>query len=62
MRVEGDNRPFASVDVMDLKVIGLLDCGAQMTVLGIGSGKLIRDLKLKVQPTKLKLSTAGVGS
>lgn len=59
MQIEGDNRPFAKVDVMGLGVIGLLDCGAQMTVLGIGSEKLIRALKLKLQSTIVKLTTAG---
>lgn len=59
VRLDGDNRPFAKVDVMGIQLIGLLDCGAQMTVLGFGSGRLLRDLKLKLQPTALKLTTAG---
>ncbi|XP_055613020.1 uncharacterized protein LOC129759569 [Uranotaenia lowii] len=59
IRVEGDNRPFARVDVMGVQVVGLLDCGAQMTVLGVGSRKLLDDLKLKQYPTNIKLSTAG---
>lgn len=59
VRVDGDNRPFAKVDVMGIPVIGLLDCGAQMTVLGFGCDKLLRDLKLKLQSTDLKLTTAG---
>lgn len=59
LQVDGDNRPFVQVDVMGLQVIGLLDCGAQTTVLGIGSEKLIRALKLKLQPSSMKLTTAG---
>lgn len=59
VQVEGDNRPFARVDIMGIQVTGLLDCGAQMAVLGIGGRKLIHDLKLKLQPTSLKLTTAG---
>lgn len=59
IQVDGDNRPFAKVDVMGFHIIGLLDCGAQMTVLGIGCGKLLQDLKLKLHPTGLKLITAG---
>lgn len=53
VRVDGDNRPFAKVDIMGIPVIGLLDCGAQMTVLGFGCDKLLRDLKLKLQSTDL---------
>lgn len=58
VQVDGDNRPFAKVDILGFSVIGLLDCGAQMTVLGVGCDKLLRDLKLKLLPTDLKLTTA----
>lgn len=44
---------------MGISMIGLLDCGAQLTVLGIGSEEFIRALKLKIQPTATRLITAG---
>lgn len=59
VELESDNRPFAGVEVMGLKVVGLLDSGAQVSILGVGSDKLIRRLQLKVFPTKIRLSTAG---
>lgn len=62
IQMEGDNRPFAKVDILGISVIGLLDCGAQRTVLGTGSANLMRTLKLKVQPTTTKLITADGGS
>lgn len=57
--VENDNRPFATVDVLGVKLIGLLDSGAQISILGTGSENLVKRLKLKLLPTTTKLSTAG---
>lgn len=58
VRVDGDNRPFAKVYVLGREIVGLLDSGAQRTVLGIGCRKLIKDLKLKIFPTEVSLKTA----
>ncbi|XP_055605127.1 uncharacterized protein LOC129753338 [Uranotaenia lowii] len=58
LSVEGDNRPFTRINVMGISMLGLLDCGAQLTVIGTGSRKLLRDLKLKMLPTSVKLSAA----
>lgn len=57
--VEGDNRPFAVIDVMGVELIGLLDSGAQISILGCGSKNLLTKLKLKLLSTDTKLTTAG---
>lgn len=57
--VEGDNRPYAGVNVLGVRLIGLLDSGAQVSILGAGSKNLLRKLKLKVFPSETKVFTAG---
>lgn len=57
--IEGDNRPFAGINVLGLRLIGLLDSGAQVSILGTGSENLIRKLKLKLFNTTTKVTTAG---
>lgn len=59
MEVEGDNRPFVTVDVMGLKVTGLLDSGAQVSILGAGGDLLLRKLNLREFGSKRKLFSAG---
>lgn len=59
MEVEGDNRPFVTVDVMGLKVTGLLDSGAQVSILGAGGDRLLRKLNLREFDSKRKLFSAG---
>lgn len=58
MPVNGDNRPFIKISVMGRELVGLLDSGAQKTVLGAGCKKLLEDLNLKVFPTEVRLKTA----
>lgn len=58
IRLEGDNRPFAKVCVLGKELIGLLDSGAQRTVLGYGCKKLLREWKLKIFPAEIALKTA----
>lgn len=59
LKVDGDNRPFVNVDVLGVKLIGLLDSGAQISIVGFGSEKLLKKLKLKLLPTRTKLTAAG---
>lgn len=58
VNVTGDNRPHAQVDIMGIKVIGLLDCGAHQTVIGAGAEQLVRTLQLKTHPCNVVLKTA----
>lgn len=44
VEVAGDNRPFAGVEVLGVRLIGLLDSGAQVSILGAGSENLIGKL------------------
>ena len=44
---------------MGVKLIGLLDSGAQVSILGMGGEELLKKLKLKKFPTKMKLLAAG---
>lgn len=58
VEVDGDERPFMKVNILGKEILGLLDSGAQRTVLGIGSRKLIRDLHLTVYPSETYVKTA----
>lgn len=58
VKVDGDARPFIKVNILGKEILGLLDSGAQRTVLGIGSKKLIRELQLKVYPSDASIKTA----
>lgn len=62
VELEGDNRPFAGIEVLGVRLVGLLDSGAQVSILGTGSENLIKRLKLKLFNTHTKLSTAGGNS
>jgi len=44
--VEGDNRPFAQVKIEDLEVVGLLDSGASVSLLGEGCLETVERLGL----------------
>lgn len=59
VRVEGDNRPFVKFEVMGMPMVGLLDSGAQVSILGIGGEKLLQKLKMKRSQTRTKLFAAG---
>ncbi|XP_055603795.1 uncharacterized protein LOC129752031 [Uranotaenia lowii] len=56
--VDGDARPFVEVNVLGISMIGLLDSGAQKSVLGKGAEKLIKLLKLKLFPSNVALKVA----
>lgn len=58
VHIQGDGRPFAKVNVMGVEILGLLDSGAQRSVLGTGAEKLIRTLKLKIYSTPASVRTA----
>lgn len=45
LKVDGDNRPFVNVDVLGVKLIGLLDSGAQISIVGFGSEKLLKKIE-----------------
>lgn len=56
--LENDNRPFVKVSVFKTPLVGLLDSGAHLSILGIGALKLIRKCSLKVFPSDTTLRTA----
>lgn len=56
--VEGDNRPYAKVSILGHEIVGLLDSGANLTVLGQNSENLIKKLKLKPIPFLSNVKTA----
>lgn len=58
IEVSGDARPFVKVSILGKELIGLLDSGAQRTVLGVGSMKIVRELKLKIYPSNTNIKTA----
>lgn len=55
---QGDPRPFVKINILGHHIIGLLDSGAQCSVLGIGAEKLLKSLKLKTNPSNFNLITA----
>lgn len=54
----GDNRPHAKVSILGHEVLGLLDSGANVTVLGLNSLNFIQKLKLKLIPLFSNIKTA----
>jgi transposase InsO family protein len=58
--LEMDNRRYLEVKIFDFKVLGMLDSGANITVLGKDSLNLIRELELEIHETtkKIKVKTA----
>lgn len=58
VKLSGDARPFTRVELMGIGVIGLLDSGAQRTVLGVGAKKIMKALNLKLEPSDVNLKTA----
>lgn len=53
-----DKRPYATVKIFDTKVKGLLDSGANMSVLGKGSRKALENQNIAWRSTKLRVRTA----
>jgi transposase InsO family protein len=60
IKLEFDNRPYISVEVLGLKLLGMLDSGAQVTVLGKDSLKVLKLINLDIIPSskKVKIQTA----
>ncbi|XP_041451796.1 uncharacterized protein K02A2.6-like [Drosophila obscura] len=55
-----DDRPFTQVSLGSMKLMGLLDTGASVSLLGRGGKELIDELELKLQEsTKSSVQTAG---
>lgn len=53
-----DNRPFVKVQVLDIPLVGLLDSGANRSILGVGSAKLLDSCKLKILNANTDVTTA----
>lgn len=58
IKVKNDNRPFVRVKILSNEVIGLLDSGANVSVLGRGSDILIVKTGIKVTQANSKVQTA----
>lgn len=56
--VDGDNRPHAKVNILGHEIVGLLDSGANLSVLGQNSENLIKKLKLPLIPFISNIKTA----
>lgn len=56
--IRNDNRPYAEVYVGKKKLIGLLDSGADVTVLGKNAEKLIEELNLQKYEVNASVRTA----
>lgn len=58
IRIDGDNRHFLNVSVKSRKLIGLLDSGANISVLGKNALELANKLKLKIYSYNNSVKTA----
>ena len=58
IKLKNDNRPFAKVKIFDKEIIGLLDSGANISVLGNGSDALIKESKIQVEEDNRIVQTA----
>lgn len=58
LNLVGDNRPYAEVYIKSQKILGLLDSGANVTVLGKNSYDFINKLNLPIFPIKTSILTA----
>ncbi|XP_055584991.1 uncharacterized protein LOC129737854 [Uranotaenia lowii] len=58
LNLENDSRPFAKVTIFGLPLIGLLDSGANKSILGQGAEHFIQICRLKVLPVDLEVVTA----
>ena len=57
----GDERTYASKNILDHRLFGLLDSGSSVSVLGRGSLSFVESNNLKLRPFKSKIATA-IGS
>lgn len=58
LNLVGDNRPYAEVSIKSHKILGLLDSGANLTVLGKNAHRFINNLNLTIHPIKTSILTA----
>ncbi|XP_058445453.1 uncharacterized protein LOC131426604 [Malaya genurostris] len=58
IHVSNDDRPHIEVSAYDIPLIGLLDSGANRSILGRGAQQLIQICKLKVYNTEVDVVTA----
>lgn len=58
IKCESDNRPYVVVDVLGRKLVGLLDSGANSTVLGLHCLELVDRLDLKTHSINTCIRTA----
>lgn len=56
---EKDKRAFAEIKLGNIRIEGLLDSGASVSILGENSEEIIDGLNLKVDPVFVSLRTAG---
>ncbi|XP_055542851.1 uncharacterized protein LOC129728436 [Wyeomyia smithii] len=55
---ENGQRPFVEVSVYGNSLVGLLDSGAHLSILGIGALKLLEKCDLRLFPSEVSLKTA----
>lgn len=58
LKVANDDRPFVKIEILDVPLIGLLDSGANRSILGRGSGNLLQKCRLRLQPVNIEITTA----
>ena len=56
--LKNDERPYAEVEVGDTKLVGLLDSGASVSILGVGCRELVEKLKVPISRFYSTISTA----
>ncbi|KAL7731407.1 hypothetical protein ACLKA6_001429 [Drosophila palustris] len=59
MAVNGDKRAFAEIQLQGRRLVGLLDTGASVSLLGAGGPELIEQLGLKMTPSTTTVQAAG---
>jgi hypothetical protein len=58
VKIKNDNRPFVKVKILGKEAIGLLDSGANVTVLGKGSAEIINQCNIRVERKDTIVQTA----
>lgn len=59
VKKNNDNRPYISIDILSLQFTGLLDSGANRTVISSSFARILKSLGLKsYKPKKVRVSTA----
>lgn len=59
---DGDARPFVKIQILGREIIGLLDSGAERSVLGRGAEKLLQSLRITIKPSTTTLVNAAGNS